>query len=153
HLLQDRRVEMFHVEWVFNRFASQLVRDSHAGAALYSSACHPHGKSVSIVVAPCTGGVFGGGLTAKFSAPYDERRVQEPPLLQVVNEAGDWLVCLARMERVVLNEVAMGVPVCVVMISAAVDLDEPHAALHKPPGHETLPAKRLAALFIKAVNF
>ena len=43
---------------------------------------------------------------------------------------------------VVLHQVAVGVPVVVVVVAAGVDLDEAHAALDQPPGQQALPAER-----------
>src|SRR5437764_1290326 len=61
------------------------------------------------------------------------------PLLQVLDEARNRLVGLARMQRVVVEQVAMRVPVGVVVVAAAVELNEPHSPLHLPPRHQTLP--------------
>ena len=51
-----------------------------------------------------------------------------------------WSVC-AGVLGVVRHEVAVGVPVVVVVGAAGIDLDEPHAALDQPPGQQAARAE------------
>ena len=73
-------------------------------------------------------------------------------LLEVLQQAGDRLVDLRAIGRVVLPQVAVGVPAAGVAVAAVIDLHEPHAALHQPPRRQAMLAERRGVLVIEAVQ-
>ena len=87
---------------------------------------------------------------AELGAEDDQRVVQQPPLLQVAQQAGDRLVDLLGVRGVVVAQVAVGVPV--VARVAVVHLHEPHAGLDQPPGQQALPAVLVGRLLADAVQ-
>ena len=97
-------------------------------------------------------GVLGGRLPAELAAPDDQRLVEQAALLQVLEQAGDRLVGVAGVLGVVLDDVAVGVPVVVVVGAAGVELDEAHAALDQPAGQQALAAEVVGLLLVDAVE-
>ena len=105
------------------------------------------------MVAARASGVLGGGLASEFASPDDEGVFKETALLEVLDEAGDGLVGVAGMVGVVLDEVAVGVPVCVVVVTPGVHLYEAYAAFHEAAGEEAFAAEVLRTGTVYAVEF
>ena len=78
------------------------------------------------------GVALGVGCTAEFTAPNDERFVEEAALFEVFDEGGAGLIDIHRQAREVFVERAMVVPV------AMVELDETHTAFGEAAGDETV---------------
>ena len=95
----------------FDRRRAELVGHADAVAALDAAAGHPHGKAVGVVVAAGALCVFGGRLAAEFASPDDQRFVEQAAPLQILQQPGDRLVGVAGVVGVVLDQVAVGVPV------------------------------------------
>ena len=117
HLVQDGGVQALDVEGIFDGGAAQLVGPAHAHAALDAAAGQPHREAVGVVVAAGALFVFGGGLAAELAAPDHQGLLQQSPLLQVLQQAGDGLVGLEGVQIVVGLEVSVGVPVGVPMVA------------------------------------
>ena len=117
-LLQDRRMQVFDVEAVFDGVAPQVVGLADAGSSLDSAAGHPHREAISVVITPGALGVFSGGLAAKLASPNDQGLVKQARRLQVFEQAGDRLVGVAGVLGVVLHQVGMSIPVVVVVSTA-----------------------------------
>ena len=66
--------------------AAEFVGLADADAALDAAAGHPHREAVGVVVAAGALGVFGGRLAAELAAPDDERLVEQPALLQILEQ-------------------------------------------------------------------
>ena len=104
------------------------------------------------MVPPGPLGVFGRRLAAELAPPDDQRALQQAALLQVFDQSGNRLVRRARMIAVVLDQIAVGIPVGVVVVAAGVNLHEPHAALDQPASQQASPAEILGALVVQAVE-
>ena len=118
--------------------AAELVGFADADAALDAAAGHPHGEAEGVVVAARARGILGHRLPAELAAPDDQRLIEQAALLEVLDQAGDRLVGTAGVAVVVDHEVAVGVPVVVVVGAAGVDLDEADAAFDQPPAQDAL---------------
>ena len=70
------------------------------------------------MVAAGSFGVLSRRLAAKLAAPDDERAIEKAALLQIGKQAGDRLVGFASVKIVVLDEVAVGIPVVIVVRAA-----------------------------------
>ena len=77
---------------------------------------------------------------AEFTAPNDQRALQQAALLEIGQQAGDRHVGFLASRRVVLGDAAVGVPLVV-----AVNLHEPHAALDHAAGEQALGAERFGS--------
>ena len=74
---------------------------------------------------------------AELATPHNQRVVEQPALLQVLDEGGDWLV---DGSRIVLQ---LGIEVAVVIPGSVYDIDESHAAFHHASGHQAIAGKVL----------
>lgn len=70
-------------------------------------------------------------MSPELTTPDDERAVEHAALLEVFEEACDRFVGAASVVVVVLFEVAVSVPVVVVVCTARIKLDEADAAFDK----------------------
>ena len=135
-LVEDGGVEVFDCEGIYDGGGAEFVGLSYANAAFDAASGHPHCEAGGVVVAAGSLGVFGGGLTAEFAAPDDEGFVEEAALFEVFEEAGDGFVGAAGVLVMIVFEVAVGVPVVVIMGAAGVELDERGAAFDESTGEE-----------------
>ena len=153
HLLQHGGVQVLDVEAVVDGGrAAEFVGLADADAPLDAAAGHPHGEAVGVVVAARALGVFGGRLAAELAAPDHQRLVEQAAALQILEQAGDRLVGAAGVVGVVLVQVAVGVPVVVVVGAAGIELDEAHAALDQPPGQQAAAAEVCGLRLVDAVE-
>ena len=69
-------------------------------------------------------------MPTELAAPHDQRLFEQPALLEILQQPRDRQVGRPGVLRVVGHQVAVGVPVVVVVRTARIDLDEADAALH-----------------------
>src|SRR5438105_4424616 len=86
---------------------------------------------------------FGDRRAAELAAPDHECAVEQAALLEVFEECRDGLVPGAGEVAVIDFE---GVVIVPRLAGARPDLQEAHAALKEPPGHEQLPAMGVIAI-------
>src|SRR5262245_38115442 len=122
HQAEDGGVQVLDMVGMLDGLGAEFVGGADGDAPPRAAAGHPHGEAVGVVVATCPGGVFGGGLPAELAAPDNQRLVEEAASLQVLDQAGDRLVGAAGVAVVIEQQVAVGVPVFVVVVAAGIDL-------------------------------
>ena len=119
-------------------------------APLDAAARQPGGETARAMVAPLA--ALAGGRPAELAGPDHQGLIQQPAALQVGQEGRDRLVGLAAVELVVLVDVAMGVPVLVVVAAAGVDLHEPDPSLDQPTRQQAAPAEPLGPGVVEPVE-
>ena len=133
-LVQDRGVDVGDVVAVLDGVEADLVGRAVDDAALDAAAGHPDREAVDVMVAAVA--ALRAGRAAELGGEDDERLVEQAALLQVLEQAGDRLVDLARSAsrgssfRPPWASQAPAPP------CAVLDLDEAHAALDEPAGGE-----------------
>ncbi len=142
--MQHRGVEVVHVHRILHRVVAELVRGAEGDAGLDAAARQPDGERARVMVAAqelrVVPALVHGGA-AELAAPDHEGRVQEPALLQVLDQGGRGLVDLAAQRRQAVHDVvALARPV--VVPAAVVELHEAHAPLHEPPRQQAVVAER-----------
>ena len=92
--VQDRRLEVVGGDDVFDRAVADLVGGAVGHAPLDPAAGQPDREALAVVVA--AGGrigiSFGDRQPADLAAPVDERRVEQPALLEVLDQGRGRLV-------------------------------------------------------------
>ena len=139
-------MHVVHVDLVFHRVISPVIRGAVGHAAFDAPSGHPHAEGVRIVITPVV--ALGGGGAAKLAAPPNERVLEQSPLLQVGQQSGDRSVNFHRVLGVIGLEIAVLVPFVTVR-----DLNEPHAPFGTASGDQALPAEVIRRIFIDAVEF
>ena len=94
---------------------------------------------------------LGTGRAAELGAPDDDRLVEQPALLEVLEQSGDGQVDLGRELAVVGLDAGVSVPGAAAA-AAVEDLHEPHAALDQPTGRQAQRAERTRRVAIEAVE-
>ena len=79
--VQDGRVDVSDVDFVFDDVEAHLVGRSHRDAAFDAAAGHPHGEAERMMVA--AGRSFGAGRAAELGRPHNERFVEHAALLEI----------------------------------------------------------------------
>jgi hypothetical protein len=69
--MQDRRMQIVHMQSIFDRMESDLVGAADGLSASDSTSGHPHGKAVGVVIA--TVSFFAHGCTTEFPTPDHQR--------------------------------------------------------------------------------
>ena len=140
------------MEPILDSSAAQFVGLAHADTTLDATAGHPHREAIRVVVPAGALGVFGCWLSSEFTAPDNQRLLEQSTLLQVVDQTGDRLVGFQGVHVMVAFQVAVSIPVGVVVIATGIDLDKSYPAFNQPPGHQTLATKVRAFLSVQPVS-
>src|SRR5262249_61221286 len=104
-----------------------------ATPALNAAPGEPHRETEGIMIAAGAHRILGGGLPAEFAAPKHKRRIEQTPTFQVFQESGNRLIGAAGVIGVVFHQVAMRVPVVVVVRATRIKLHETYTTLHQTP--------------------
>ena len=149
-LMQDRRVNVGHVDFVFEDVEAHFIGRAHRDAALDAAAGHPHREGLRMMIAAHAASERHTGLdhwrATEFTAPDDERAVEQAALLEVLHKRGAGLVGVLAVVAHVALDVAVRVPAFVV------NVDEPHAALDHASREQASAGKR-RHLWIAAIHF
>ena len=150
--VQHRRVQVVRGDRLLFGLVAEVVGGPDRLAALDPGPRHPGRLRPRVVIA--SHAPLRDRHPTELSMPHHQCGVQEPAGLQVRQEPRDRLVRLGGVQRVILHEVAVGVPGVGVLVAhpAHEELDEPDPALDEPARHEALPAERLGELFVEAVE-
>ena len=93
--MEDRGMEVVHVNSVDCRGESELVGGAVHMAAANTTAGQPHRETVMIMVAARESRQLGDGCTAELTAPEYQHLFEQPALFQIGQESGDGLVPFA----------------------------------------------------------
>ena len=96
HLMKHRGVDVGHVMAVFDGVETQLIGRAVHDPTLHTTAGHPAGEAVRVMVATRATDVLVTELSArrptKFRPPDDEGFIKHPPLLEVAQKTAHRLV-------------------------------------------------------------
>ena len=146
-------MQMLDVEWFLDRGTAQLICLANTNPTLDAAASHPHGEAVTVVITPGALGILSGGLTPEFTSPNNQRFIEHTSLFEILKKAGDGLVSVPSVVIVVFFQVAVRIPVCIVVITAGIDLDVAHTPLHQAAGQEAFSTEVLSTIVVKAIKF
>ena len=127
---------------LFGRIEAQLVGLADRLAGLDAAAGQPHGVGFDVVVAADRAAHLAHRRAAEFSAPDHQRLVEQPALLEVVEQSRTRLVDLTAG----LLESFLQVLAAAVMIPFGVkQRNESRAPFDQPPGQQTIVGERRPA--------
>src|SRR5262245_15723281 len=106
--MQDGRVKVVYGHTIGDRVQTELVGRTDNVTASNPSPCHPHGKSIRIVVSTLPALRHWG--SPEFASPNDERAVQESTLLEIAQQSGDRLIHVPAHLLVIAVDVIVGIP-------------------------------------------
>ena len=147
HQIEDGGVDGMHMQTVFNGIQAEVVGGTVGLAAFHAAAGHPHGEAGGVVVPPVA--LLGHGCAAKFTAPDDERLVEQAAGLQIGEQAGDGFIDGVAVFAVIHLDAFVRVPLAA---RTAVELDEAHAVLDEATRQEAVAAKNGGRLVVHAVE-
>src|SRR5690349_8741523 len=108
-----------------------LVRSAVREARFDAGAGQPHRIARDVVIAAIL--TLGSRQPAELAAEQHERFVKQAALFEIGQERGRRLIGRGRLIDQTLVQVVVMIPAWLA------DLDESHAGLAQPPGHEALP--------------
>ena len=109
--VENGGVHVVDVDGIFHHVVTQFVGLPERHAGLDASAGQPHGEGARMVVAAEKLRLiarFVHGRAPEFSAPDDQRGIQQAALLQVLDERGGCLVSFLAKFRQAMNNVVVG---------------------------------------------
>ena len=134
--MQNGGVEIVDVHDVFHGVIAEIVGVAVAHAALDAAAGEPAAEALDVVIAPAA---LRHRRAAKFGAPQDESVFPQTGTLKILDQRRDALIDdLSGILHGALNTAVM-IP------TAVIELDEPHAALGQAPGEQAVAGKRAIA--------
>ena len=90
--VKDCGVKIVDTYWILHRFEAKFIGRPVDGAAADSSACHPDGKAVVVVIT--TRASFGNRRASKFAAPNDQCVIEHAACFEVGQQGCDWAIDL-----------------------------------------------------------
>src|SRR5262245_53382845 len=130
--MEDCRMIVIRADTILDRFVPEFVGRAINRSPANPAAGEPSAESLAIVIAPrllCGTVVFGHRKPANFSAPMNERRVQQAPRFEVHDQSRRGLVSFFATVGETLPDVFVVVP----DLAVNEQLHEAHTALHEPP--------------------
>ena len=148
HLLEDCRLQVADVVRAVNGFVTDIVGGAFDHATLHAATGEQRRKSLAVVIPPRC--ILRPWRPAEFAGEDDECVVEQAPLFQIGDQAGDGFVdCAAK--GTVRCHVAVGVPGSI-PAAGVTDLDETDAVLDQTAGEKELPSKLVGFLSPDAVE-
>src|SRR6187200_1482541 len=93
--MQNRGLQIVNVGFVLHDAEAQFVRLTVAIATAGAAASHPHCETIGIVITPqhisLAGAPFAERRSPELTAPDNQRRVEQPALLQILDQRGNRL--------------------------------------------------------------
>src|SRR5262245_28295165 len=90
--VQQRRVQVVHVDGVFDGAITKIIRGSEGEPAPYTATGQPHRESLRMVIAAVS--VLDHRRPTKLGSPQNQRIFQEPALSQVREQSRDGTIDL-----------------------------------------------------------
>ncbi len=147
--LKHRGVQVIYVDGVFHDVVGEVVGLAVFETGLDPAACHPHGKTAAMVVAPVVVlGQFSLGVNGspEFPAANHNGVLEQSALLEIAHQSRSRLVHVLALLANLGREAAVLIP------SAMKELYERHAALRQPAGDQAIVGKTAFSHGIFAVE-
>ena len=137
-------VQVVDVDFVFDGSEAEFVGRADDLATANATAREPCRVAVGIVVAALI--ALHHGRAAEFTGPGDERRVEQPALCQIGQQAGDWPINGRGDVAMIRRAFAVGVPV------GTIELDIPNTAFDHPPREQAHTAEAFCGRRVESVQ-
>ncbi len=124
--LQNGRVQIVYVNAIFGRVEAELIRLAERDSGFDATAGQPHGEAIRVMVAAVVA-ALNHRRAAEFTAPDDERRIEQTALFQVTDQGGRWLIRLFAFALEPVGQSAVMIPRLVE------ELHKANAALDQSP--------------------
>ena len=134
-LMQDGCLKIMDVDRVFDHVNAVIIRFSIGETGANTASRKPIGETIRVVVSTvilrCQF-ALAINRSSKFTAPNDQCLVEHTALLQVHQQCGCCLVCIAALRFDAVGRVSMSIP------ASVVKLDETNTAFGQPACEQTV---------------
>src|SRR5688572_32179226 len=134
--MQQCRLQVMNVYRVLGWRESKLIRGSDCDSRFNPAPGHPHRKGVDVMVASHGLSFLSHRGTSEFPTPNHESLVEQPALLEILDQCRAGLVNVAayliKTRLQILAGPAMVIPIRVIK------LDEAHSPFHQAPGQKAV---------------
>ena len=147
--VQDRGVQVVDMHRVLDDVVAEIVGLAVDDARLDAAAGHPDREAARMMIAAVVLArqfALAVDRAAELAAPDDQRIVQQPALLQILDQRLAGLIDVAALVRQIAGDIAMLVP------AAMKDLHESHIAFGHPASQQATGGKRARLLHIRSVH-
>ena len=144
---QDGGMQIMHVETVLHRVQPEVVGGTDGLSTLNAATGHPHREAGGIVISSVA--LFAHGGATELAAPDHEGFFEQAAGVKVSEQACDRQIGFSKEFGVIAFDFGVCVPFAA---GAAVELDEPHAALNEAACEEAHRAKLAGFRAIETVQ-
>ena len=126
---------------ILHGHVAELVGRAVAVGAFHAGARQPDGEALRVVVA-AVGPALEGGHATEFGDEGDERVLEQPAALEVLEQCGGGLVQDGRVDGVLVGDPLVAIPVADPFahgVGTVEELDEAHPFLQQSPGEDAVP--------------
>jgi len=131
-------VDVMNMDPVGHSLESKFVRLPVTHAASDARARHPHAESIRIVITTRCTLAFTERHPTELAAPDDQRRIQQPTLLEITEQRRDRLIHLGPVLTVIFLDALMRIPCVRQMPAPRIELNETNASLDQPARDHTM---------------
>ena len=135
HQVQHSGVQVVDVHWVFDDIVGEVIGLAVCSARFDAATRHPDCESVGMMIAPegLRGDLaLGKDSTSELTTPQDQRIIQHPTFLQILDQRCLRLVDILGLNLDALREFKVVVP------PPVEDLDEAHIAFRQSSGEKAV---------------
>src|SRR5688500_16967984 len=103
-------MQIVHVDGILGDVVAEVIGAAVGNPRLHTAARHPHGEAARVMVASRLGAVplaLARDTASEFTAPDDQRIVEPPAALEILDERGAGLVGIAAARRAPGSEAAV----------------------------------------------
>lgn len=147
--MQQGGIQIVHMDCVSDNVVAVLVRFTETGACPDPATGHPDGEAARVVVSSIILGrqfALAVNGAAKFAAPYDQRVVEQAPLLEISDQGRRGPVGIATLNRNLVGKLCMLIP------ASMKQLDESHVTFSQTARQQTVESKRTGLPRLRAVQ-
>ena len=105
-------------DFVHGGFEADFIALTMMVTAFDSASAHPYGEGMWVVIAARFGRFLRDRKTTKFTAPDDERLIEQPALFQIGDESGDRLITFQSEATMITGDVVVTVPTLLILHAA-----------------------------------
>ncbi len=152
HEMEYRGMNIMHVGPIHGSLEAEFIRCSVAHSSPHTTTSHPHAEPIGVVISARRILSFAEGHPSEFTAPHDQRGIEQATLLQVRQQGSDRLVDLGRMLAMIFLDADMSIPGVVQVPTAGIKLHESNSTFHQATRNNTVSTKLIRRFFPNAIR-
>src|SRR4051812_417240 len=153
--MQNRRVKIRNGNFVFRDEVPNVIRRPMPITLFHPRASQETRERRRMMVASRRIDALRRRAASEFRAPHQQRILQHPALLQVLDQSSDRLIQRRRLRVMILLQILMPIPIdaWTAECPAIDDLHKTHPTFQKPSRHQTISAEPFISIIAEPIHF